>query len=213
VLGAASGRAIGVPGAAGLVAALNGAIGGWQRVYRWSSPRGVAAFALDSTWALATTTASLAAHAVAAAQRTPGNFVSELSERRDRHVYARGLTVRPRHLFTVGNVVNGAGFDARRARSVVERHEDVHVWQARWLGPVFPVLYGAWMVVGAAVGVGCWLWRRQGSAWATLDAWAYYRNPFEWWAYSREGRWPPPHLPPGAVWRRPLTRPSAHRAR
>ena len=72
---------------------------------------GPLAFALDSTWALPTTAAALLAHAMAALQRRSDNHVVELSERCDRHVYVRGLTVRRGFMLTIGNVVNGAGAD------------------------------------------------------------------------------------------------------
>jgi hypothetical protein len=108
-------------------------------------------------------------------------------------------------LLTVGNVVNGAGSRNARTAAIVERHEDLHVWQSRWFGPLFPLTYGAWLVAGAIVGVVVWIGtgRRVGLG-ATVDAFAYYRNPFEWWAYSREGRWPPPRASADLVWRRPM---------
>ena len=88
---------------------------------------------------------------------------------------------------------------------VVEVHEHVHVWQARWFGPLYPLLYGAWTVLGAAVGVVAWVATgRRDHVWRVVEAWAYYRNPFEWWAYSREGRWPPPRALAEHVWRRPM---------
>ena len=90
-----------------------------------------------------------------------GNYVAELSERCDRHVYAAGLRVRPGFMLTIGNVVNGAGADVRTSpwrRRLVTDHEDVHVWQARWFGPLYPVVYLVWTVAGGAAGavrVGC----------------------------------------------------------
>ena len=41
-----------------------------------------------------------------------------------------------------------------RRRSLIERHEGLHVWQQRWFGPIFPIVYGAWMVGGAITGAG-----------------------------------------------------------
>ncbi len=141
-------------------------------------------------------------------QRVPGNYVASLSERRDRHVYVKGFTLRRGFLTTVGNVVSGAGLTkspSRRAR-VVDRHEHVHVWQARWFGPLYPLLYGAWTVLGAA-GRASWpggcVAATSGSG-TVVDTTAYYSNPFEWWAYSREGRWPPPAAIADLTWRRPI---------
>jgi hypothetical protein len=189
--------------AAAIVGGLNGAIGGARRIYRWRSLGGVVAFALDSTWSLITSAAALVVHVVALAQRTPGNYVGSLSERRERHVYVRGLTFRSGFLTTVGNVVSGAGRSGRSR--VVEAHEHVHVWQARWFGPLYPLIYGVWTVLGALVGVAAWLVRgRKEKLRNVIDTTAYYSNPFEWWAYSREGRWPPPAAIAGLTWRRPV---------
>lgn len=202
---------IGIPAA--VVGAANGALAGRRAIYRWRSCTGPVAFVLDSTWALPTTAAALVAHAVAACQRDPQNYVVELSERCDRHVYARGLRVRKHFVLTVGNVVNGAGPDVRTSplrRRVVVDHEHAHVWQARWFGPLFPAIYLGWSIVGGVVGAGVWLARRRRDPFGrTVDTCAYYLNPFEWWAYSREDRWPPPGMVRDLAWPRPLVRPSS----
>ena len=209
-LAGAAGSLLDITVAAAIVGGANGAISGWRGIYRWRSITGWLAFVLDSTWALVTTAGALVAHVVAAVQRTPDNYVAELSERRDRHVYRRGYTLRRGFMFTVGNVINGAGPNTGTEfrRRVVDDHEHVHVWQGRWFGPIFPLVYGAWWVIGATVGTVVWLVRRPPEGFGrVIDSWGYYRNPFEWWAYSREGRWPPPGAVRGFVWRRPLTRP------
>jgi len=194
---------------AAFVGAANGLIAGARQIYRWRSLTGWVAFVLDSTWALVTTAGALVAHAVAAVQGTPGNYLAELSERQDRHVYVRGYTLRRGFMLTVGNVVNGAG-QARqvaRRRHTIADHEHVHVWQARWFGPVFPAVYGAWYVVGATLGTLVWFVKRPTlGIGPVIDTIAYYRNPFEWWAYSREGRWPPPGALRRFAWRKPLVR-------
>jgi hypothetical protein len=194
-----------------VVGGVNGAIAGARRMYDWRSIKGRLAFLLDSTWALATTAGALAAHIAAVLQRSPTNYVGELSERRNRHVYERGCTFRRGFMLTLGNVVNGAGADAHhrpaRQRAVI-RHENVHIWQARWFGPLFPLVYAVWWVLGALAAVVVWLVCRPSEGLGRLvDAWGYYRNPFEWWAYSREGRWPPPRAVKRFVWRRALVRP------
>ena len=193
---------------AAIVGGANGAIAGLRRIYRWRSVSGWLAFALDSTWALLTTAGAFVAHAVVGVQRTRGNYVTDLSERQNRHVYARGYTLRRGFMLTVGNVINGAGPNPRNEfrRHVVDDHENVHVWQARWFGPIFPLVYGAWWLIGAIVGSAVWLIRRPPERLGrVIDSWGYYRNPFEWWAYSREGRWPPPGAVARFVWRRPFT--------
>jgi len=206
-LGGAVGSLVGVPVAAAVVGGVNGVVSGARGVYDWRSPRGVTAFVLDSTWALGTTFAGIVAHAVAAASGDPG-FAAELSERRNRHVYARGLRFRRGFAITMGNVVNGAGDTAnpRRAKLVTD-HEDVHVWQARLLGPAYPMLYLGWMVGGGALGAAAWAVRHRDRPFAkVVETYAYYANPFEWWAYSRDGHWPPSGKEPGLGWRRPAVR-------
>lgn len=213
-LAAAAWSPVDLAAPAAVVGAANGLAGGAGRIYRWRSVSGWLAFALDSTWALITTAGALIGHIVAAFQRTPGNHVAELSERRDRHVYVRGYTLRRGFMLTVGNVVNGAGAvrQVARRRAIVDHHEHVHVWQARWFGPVFPVVYAGWYVTGAVVGTTMWVITRPAAGLGqAIDTWAYYCNPFEWWAYSREGRWPPPGVKRRAVWPRPLVRPFGDR--
>ena len=39
-----------------------------------------------------------------------------------------------------------------------------------------------------------------------VESCAYYLNPFEWWAYSRDGHWPPAGKVAGLGWRRPMVR-------
>ena len=207
---------VGVAVPAAVVAGANGAISGWRGIYGWSCAPGVVAFVLDSTWAGVTTAAALASHAIAVVRGRPG-YVPDLSERQHRHVYARGFQPRSGFLITVGNVVSGAGdTSGARRRRVVTHHEDVHVWQARWLGPLFPLLYGGWMAAGGAVGAVVWAvrrarGRRDGSLTKVVESCAYYLNPFEWWAYSRDAAWPPSGKVPGLGWRRPMVRPLARR--
>lgn len=211
-VGLIGGPTLAVPLAA--VGAANGALGGWRRVYDWRRPAGLAAFTLDSTWAALTTTAGLFSHAVAAVQADAG-YTPQLSRRSNRHVYANGFRPRRGFAITLGNVVSGAGdvSSPRRARLVTD-HEDVHVWQARWLGPLYPLAYGGFAAAGAAAGVLAWADRRlrpradrpAASFGRTVEACAYYLNPLEYWAYCRDDHWPPHGMAPGFGPRRPIVR-------
>jgi len=213
--GAISGaRGLGAVGA--VIGGLNGAIAGWRGIYAWRRPTGVVAFAADSTWALATTAASLGSHAIAGMQSIVGvdggsNFDVAASRRRNRHVYGGGFQPRRGFVITVGNVVSGAGAADRAGRArLVDVHENAHVWQARAFGPLYPLLYASWMAVGAIVGTAWWLVGRCNGERGWFDAvelCAYYLNPFEWWAYSREGRWPPTPRLVGIGWRQPMVAP------
>ncbi|MEM9516725.1 MAG: hypothetical protein AAGA42_17890 [Actinomycetota bacterium] len=216
VLAAAIGGALGSVVAAPLglaalgagVGATNGLISGWRSTYQWGTVRGNVAFALDSTWALPVTASGVASHAVAAVQRD-GGFDPPSSERQNRHVYRRGFVLRRGFVITVGNVVSGAGDVSQpRRRRLVTDHEDVHVWQSRWFGPTYPLLYAGWMVAAGAYGGARWLLGdRPASLSRTVETYAYYLNPFEWWAYSRDDNWPPSGKVAGIGWQRPLVSP------
>jgi len=211
-LAAAAGSFLGVATPAALVGGLNGWISGRRGIYEWSAPRGVAAFVLDSTWALGTTMSGLVAHAVGAARGDAG-YSEGLSRRRNRHVYARGFQPRKGFATTFGNVVNGAG-DVTKPRRVrlVDDHEDVHVWQARGFGPLYPILYVGWMAGGALGGAALWALRRRDESFTkVVESCAYYLNPFEYWAYSRDAHWPPSGLVPSIGPKSPMVRSFATR--
>lgn len=124
-------------------------------------------------------------------------------------VFRRGFVPRRGFAITIGNVVSGAGDTSLpRRRRLVTDHEDVHVWQGRWFGPFYPVLYGAWIVGGGAVGIVLWVTKRRSDPFArVVESCAYYLNPFEWWAYSHDGHWPPSGKVGGLGWRKPIVRP------
>ena len=205
---ALAGAPLGLTAPLAVVGAANGAVCGWRRIYDWSCSSGVVAFTLDSTWSLPMTAAGMASQAIGAVRGDAG-YDASLSHRANRLVFRRGFVPRPGFVITVGNVVSGAGDTSQeRRRRLVTDHEDVHVWQARWFGPLYPLLYGAWMVGGGAAGVAVWLARGRRDPFAkVVETCAYYLNPFEWWAYSRDDHWPPSGKVTGLGWRRPVVRP------
>ncbi len=189
-LGSGAGAIVGLSFPAAIIAGANGAISGWRGIYNWATSKGRLAFFLDSTWALTTTLGSLISHAIAAARRSP--IEADLSERQNRHVYGTGFIPRKGFAVTIGNVVSGAGDTTQESRRrLVEDHEEVHVWQARILGPLFPLAYGGWMIVATPAAVMSWL-RTRGqsdrSLRAAIDHHAYWKNPFERQAYVRARR-------------------------
>lgn len=190
ILAGLTGRVVGVGRWGILVGAVSGAVSGRRRVYDWRSRRGVVAFLADHTWALATTTSGVIAMTMNA-MRDAG-YEPSLSERQNRMVYRRGFVLRRGFAVTFGNVVNGAADEngelTERRRTLVTVHEDAHVWQARVFGPIYVVVYAGWFAGGALVGAVKWLASdRSVPLSRTVDAYAYYRNPFERHAYRLQG--------------------------
>lgn len=182
-----------------VVGGANGVISGWRQIYDWRRPGGVAGFVLDSTWGLAGTTIAVAVHAVQRARPDRGAYHDELSRRQGSHVYAGGVSLKRGYAVTWGNVISNAagrrGLDpatpvGRRRREMIDTHERLHVWQSRAFGPFFPAIYASWFIAGSAVGLVAGLIRGR-DVYRTMETLAYYDNPFEVWAYKRDGKWPP----------------------
>jgi hypothetical protein len=188
------------------VAALNGGLSGFHRIYPWKTGTGWAGFVLDSTWGLIGTAASLLFHLVQLVMPS-GRYREELSTRRGRHVYDGGYRIKPGFATAIGNVITNAGGTAGldgaggpRRRLLVDRHEMLHVWQHRWFGPLFPVLYTAWALIAGLIGIVVAVATKRpiGKSVVTL---AYFDNPFEYWAYRRDRYWPPGGADPGLAWK------------
>lgn len=192
------------------IAVLNGVISGWRGIYDWSRPQGFVGFVLDSTWSLVMTAAAVFANAWGLLSKD-SDYLADLSERRNVHVYRRGLMPRSGFAITLGNVIGGAGDVERSSRRLlIEEHEVVHTWQARWLGPVFPLLYGLWSLLAALYGVVMWAARHRDQPFGkVVETYSYYCNPVEWWAYSRAGKWRPSKMEDGCGWKRRMVRPHA----
>ena len=126
-------------------------------------------------------------------------------------MYRRGFVPRRGFAITLGNVIGGAGdVEQPRRRRLVTDHEDVHCWQARWLGPIYPMAYVGWSVLAGAIGVVVWVVARRDQPFTkVVESMAYYLNPLEWWAYSRDDHWPPTGIVAGLGWKRPCCQPLA----
>ena len=210
--GTALGGAVGLPGgvllsiATGVLAGINGALGGGRQVYDWRSATGWLAFVADSTWGLLGTTLGTALHLVNLAHPRPVYRVDR-SRRRNRHVFDRGATLRRGFTFTLGNVVSnastGEGTPADRQR-LLDRHEGLHIWQSRAFGPLYQAVYLAWFVLGLTAGLSTWVVRRgKPGLFRLVETAAYYDNPFEFWAYKRDDHWEDNRADPVLKWRRP----------
>ena len=209
LLGAVAGRAVRSTWLGAVVGGVHGFVAGRRRIYQWSTRRGRAAFVLDHTWALSTTFAGLVVLALSwirerATGRSAG-FEPSLSERQNRMVHREGPVLRRGFAVTVGTVIDGAADrDGRltdRRRKLVTDHEDVHVWQQRLFGPLYPIAYVSWFAGGIVVSVVRRFTSRHEAPLADeIDRFAYYRNPFEWHAYTCDANWPPGGVRPDAVW-------------
>ena len=207
ILGGITGRIVGFPVLGSAIGALSGAVSGARRMYNWKSTRGIGAFVLDHTWALATTTASVVATGVNAA--TGVRIDESLTTRQNRMTFDKGLVLRRGFAVTFGYVINGAadrdGVINERRRKLVTHHEDQHVWQARMFGPIYPVVYAGWFAIGSIVATAKWLIHGRTTKLSDeIDATAYYRNPFEWQAYTCDDNWPPHGVDATKVWAKPF---------
>lgn len=202
-LGFGFGFLLGGPIGAVLASALagaNGLVAGGCGIYDWRRAVGWLAFAADSTWGLVMTSLGVilsGGNALAAAARHD----SPLSFRRNRHVFEGGLALQPRMALTLGNVTSNGNPSGRGLNPVfLDRHEGLHVWQARAFGPLFPLVYLVWGSVGTAVGVLVWLFHSDQSLAELVQTAAYFDNPFEYWAYRNDENWPPSGAHPLLAW-------------
>jgi len=211
VLGGIVGSIWSSPRLGAVLGGVHGWLAGRRRIYEWRHRRGVVAFLLDHTWALPTTIGGTVAMLAAELRRVitgvDPEFDESLSQRRNRFVFGRGFVLRRGFALTVGTVVTGAadaqGVITERRRRLVDDHEDVHVWQARLLGPLYPALYASWFVVGALFALVRRAIKRSTVPLADdVDTFAYYRNPFEWHAYTCDRNWPPAGVDRDTVWRK-----------
>jgi hypothetical protein len=211
--GTALGGAVGLLGgaplaiAAGISAGVNGALGGYRQVYDWRRAGGWVAFTADSTWGLIGTTLGNVLNLANIAGRNSG-YRADFSRRQNRHVFERGVTIRRGFAVTHGNVISnastGRGSLVEERRPFIDRHEGLHVWQNRIFGPIYQAVYVAWLAGGAVVGAAAWALKREKPKMKKMvETAAYYDNPFEVWAYKRDGHWEDNGAEPTLKWRRP----------
>ena len=173
---------------------MNGLIGGIHGIYDWSSPAGWFAFVSDSTWSLLGTSLGNVVHIINLFYKD-ANYRDDLSRRQNRNVYEGGFALKGDFAFTQGNVISNAGLGTGSVNaSFIANHEELHVWQQRFFGPIFQAGYVVWAIGGVIVGSIVWLWHTDTGAsglGSLIETAAYYDNPFEYWAYSNDNNWPP----------------------
>ena len=190
------------------IGGLNGLISGAAGAYAWRGVRGWLCFLMDSTWGMLGTASGLALHLANVVHPDP-SYVVDMSSRSNRHVYERGFSMRPGFALALGNVVSGAGGSAGlrgeshrvvRRRKLVDVHEGAHLFQHRLLGPFYPLIYLAWMGIAGLVGLVVSLAGERADVWSVVETFAYYNNPFEYWAYRKDYYWPPMGAHPRYAW-------------
>ncbi len=204
-----------------IVAGVNGGFSGYRQIYHWRTWKGNAAFVLDSTWGLIGTAIGNLLHIAnlfwpkweppqQPKQDRRVRYSTECSRRQNRHVYLGGAALQARYAFTHGNVISNADSARGKTRPLfLARHEELHIWQNRWFGPLYQAIYALWFVLGGAVGIAYGLARRPSppaeqpadseAETRRLIRWlrkcgrtvGYYDCPFEWWAYVNDNNWPP----------------------
>ena len=198
----------GLVAAGAVVGGLNGLVSGVAGIYEWRVVRGWLCFVLDSTWGLPGVAAGVLLHAANVLHPNP-SYLAGMSRRANRHVYEGGYSARPGFALALGNVVSGAGGSVGlrgdservvRRRKLVEVHESAHLFQNRLLGPLYTLGYLAWMTAAGGVGLFVSLARDRKHLWSVVETFAYYDNPFEYWAYRKDDYWPPVGAHPRYVW-------------
>ena len=191
-----------------VVAGLNGLVCGAAGIYAWRGVRGWLCFLMDSTWGLPGVSSGLALHLANVVYPNP-SYVAGMSRRSNRHVYEGGYSIRPGFALALGNVVSGAGGSVglqgdsqrvARRRKLVDVHEGTHLFQNRLLGPFYPLFYLGWMSIAALVGLIVSQAGDREHVWKVVETFAYYDNPFEYWAYRKDDYWPPFGAHPRYVW-------------
>jgi RHS repeat-associated protein len=170
--------------------ALNGTLSGMRGIYDWTSPSGYAAFLGDSTWGLLGTSLGNVVQLINIA--IGANYDKGESFRKNRTVYDDGVHVIKADAFTLGNVTSNA-FTDQGALDVdlINKHERLHINQNRIFGPLMQLTYVVWGLGGLIVGSIAWGFNSDRSWGDLVETAAYYDNPFEYWAYNKQGNWPP----------------------
>lgn len=190
--GAWLGWTIGGPVGA-VMGGMNGLVSGIHGIYDWTSVDGWFAFFSDSTWALLGTSLGNVVHLINLFY-DDANYREDLSRRQNRHVYEGGFALKGDFAFTQGNVISNAGQGQGAAGinpSFIADHEELHIWQSRFFGPLFQATYVVWAVGGFLVATVVWFTDTDEDWGSLVETAAYYDNPFETWAYKNDSNWPP----------------------
>ncbi len=167
---------------AAAVGGVTGGLNGMFRVYPWDG-LGVPQFLADVTWGLTGSTTGGLVHLFNCifGTRAP-------DERKGANRFTTGFHMpgKDTFAFTQGSVMSNLN---EAPDQPLWRHERLHVFQNRVFGPFFTLTYLGWMAImlvpAAIVG-----WAKPLTVNGTtlgagyrIEAWCYYSNPWETWAY------------------------------
>jgi RHS repeat-associated protein len=179
---------------------MNGLVSGIHGIYDWTSIDGWFAFISDSTWGLLGTSLGNIVHIVNLFW-PDSNYREDLSRRQNRHIYEGGVAIYSDFAFTMGNVISNAGQGGAGIDSdFLSEHEELHIWQNRFFGPLFQATYIVWGVGGFLVATVYWFFNSDEDWGSLVETAAYYDNPFEVWAYDNNNFWPPTGANPALTW-------------
>lgn len=163
-------------GLAAFVGGVTGYMGGRYQAYDWKR-KGWLQFAADLTWGLSGSVVAALMHGWNALQK-----LKPLDRRTGAHRYAGGFTLGSRFAFTQGAVMSNLDDPPGSPLFI---HEKVHILQHRLFGPIYPITYVSWSIVGFVLAL---------IASTVLpgfkdriEGWAYFSNPWEVWAYQVHG--------------------------
>src|SRR6266545_210608 len=179
---------------------MNGLVSGIHGIYDWTSIDGWFAFLSDSTWGLLGTSLGNVVHGINLFYGD-SDYRDDLSRRQNRHVYEGGFALKGGFAFTQGNVISNAGQGTGSINaSFIANHEELHIWQQRFFGPIFQATYVVWAVGGFIVANVYWLFNTNENWGSLVETAVYYDNPFEYWAYKNDNNWPPSGVNPSLAW-------------
>jgi hypothetical protein len=164
-------------GLAAGIGAITGYMGGRYQAYDWKR-KGWLQFAADLTWGLSGSAVAALMHGWNALQK-----LKPLDRRTGAHRYGEGFTLGKRFAFTQGSVMSNLRSTPGEPLFV---HEMVHVFQARVFGPIYPITYVAWSIVGFVMAVIASIFAKNWKS--RIEGWSYFSNPWETWAYAKHGR-------------------------
>lgn len=170
-----------------VVGGLVGLFDGLWATHKWLG-LGVPEFLLDVTWGLGGATNAVLLHLINFAwARHADDSADEWSggvqeTRKGAHRYELGFALKPGFVFAQGNVMSNSG--NYNPTTDLFRHETIHVWQNRLLGPFFWFSYFGWMALTFIPALIAGLVDQAKRVGDAIQWWTYFNNPWEVMAYG-----------------------------